>query len=236
MFGAYQAGAWRVLARRFRPDLVIGASVGALNAWAVAAFADPEDLISSWLDEAVAETCRLRFPPLPGRCLFDARGLQRRVRRLWESWRPQAEVGVVATDLLRLRPRLFRNSEIGWEHLMASCAVLFCYPQVRIGGRLYSDGGLLEALPLWAAAEMGARRIVAVNALPVMPSRAVRGFVRGVRAMTPRLPERGAVEATLIEPPGPLGTLHEAVFWQRSAIRRWIEAGERDAAAVTLPA
>ena len=31
MYGAYQAGAWRVLAERFQPDLIVGASIGAVN-------------------------------------------------------------------------------------------------------------------------------------------------------------------------------------------------------------
>jgi predicted acylesterase/phospholipase RssA len=31
MFGAWQAGAWSVLARHFQPDLVVGASAGSLN-------------------------------------------------------------------------------------------------------------------------------------------------------------------------------------------------------------
>jgi predicted acylesterase/phospholipase RssA len=44
MFAAFQAGAWRALAGRFAPDVVIGASAGALNAWMVAGRVDPEEL------------------------------------------------------------------------------------------------------------------------------------------------------------------------------------------------
>src|ERR1035438_5321759 len=45
MFGAYQAGAWNVLSRRFQPDLVVGASVGALNGWAIAGGCSPAELL-----------------------------------------------------------------------------------------------------------------------------------------------------------------------------------------------
>ena len=41
MFGAYQAGAWEVLSQSFQPDIVIGASIGSLNGWAIAAGCDP---------------------------------------------------------------------------------------------------------------------------------------------------------------------------------------------------
>jgi predicted acylesterase/phospholipase RssA len=81
MFAAYQAGAWKVLAARLRPDVVIGASAGALNAWAIAGGAGPEELAAAWLDEAVAEMSRLRLPPRPGRCLFCERELHQRIGR-----------------------------------------------------------------------------------------------------------------------------------------------------------
>ncbi|MFN7649742.1 MAG: patatin-like phospholipase family protein [Acidobacteriota bacterium] len=44
MLAAFQAGEWRALAGRFAPDVVIGASAGALNAWMVAGRVDPEEL------------------------------------------------------------------------------------------------------------------------------------------------------------------------------------------------
>ncbi|MBM3775954.1 MAG: hypothetical protein FJW37_12460 [Acidobacteria bacterium] len=57
MFGAYQAGAWRALEGRFRPDLVVGASVGALNGWAIAGGCAPEELVDRCSIRARAESC-----------------------------------------------------------------------------------------------------------------------------------------------------------------------------------
>jgi len=48
MYGAYQAGAWKELADVFRPDLVVGASIGALTGWAIAGGCEPEELIARW--------------------------------------------------------------------------------------------------------------------------------------------------------------------------------------------
>lgn len=50
LFGAWQAGAWSVLAERFEPDLIVGASIGALNGYLIASGATPEELIEVWRD------------------------------------------------------------------------------------------------------------------------------------------------------------------------------------------
>src|ERR1700736_590733 len=156
MFGAYQAGAWKVLAEHFEPDMVVGASIGAINGWAIASRCDPDELIGRWLNlEAL--------PP------------QELIRKLHSDFSPQIDYGAVLTDTLSLRPRLFRGPDLTWQHLAASAAVLGLHRQQRIDGRLYSDGGLLGALPLWAAVEMGAERIIAINVLPKMPSALIRG-------------------------------------------------------------
>jgi len=231
MFGAYQAGAWKALAGGFRPDIVVGASVGALNAWIIAAGADPAELERYWLDPCGARMARFRLAQPPWRGIFDARPLHDRIQELWRKYRPKMEIGVVAVELRSLRPRLFRNEEIGWKHLAASCAVLTCYPQVRLGMRWYTDGGLLTSLPLDAATGMGAGEIVAVNALSEAPSRLVGLAVNGIRALAPRpAPAGDGVTIRTIVPARRLGSLREALFWKEAAIRRWIAQGEADAA------
>jgi len=61
MFGAYQAGVWKRIATLFRPDVVIGTSAGALNAWAIASRCSPEDLIARWLDPRLGSMLRLKM-------------------------------------------------------------------------------------------------------------------------------------------------------------------------------
>lgn len=227
MFSAYQAGAWKALAAICHPDIVVGASAGALNAWAIAGGSAPEELIESWLEPECAELARIH---LSSRGIFRPEPLYSRIERLWKAFRPQVEVGVVAVELRALRLRLFRNDEITWRHLAASCAVLAGYPQVRLGTKLYTDGGLLSTLPLWAAAEMGAERIMAINALPQLPSRAIRAAVWGVRRLAPRpQPAVPRLPVRIISPSAPLGSLREAVFWKETAVKRWIELGVADA-------
>ena len=78
---------------------------------------------------------------------------------------------MVLVDLLRMKPRtitgpVITGANIRVEHLLASCAVPGAAWPRRIDGRWYLDGGLLNPLPVWAAVELGATRIVALNACP----------------------------------------------------------------------
>ena len=214
MFGAWQAGAWSVLSRHMSPDLVVGASVGALNGYAIAAGATPEDLRKLWLAP--------RFRRI--------RDLSKNTRELLANHRPRIEFAITATDLLRLKPRIFKGDEITDRHLCASCAIPVVLPQVRINGRLYSDGGLQNPLPVWAAVELGATHIVGLNALPEIPPGLLKPLVkvfRGVAGYHPPVP--AGVTAEVIKPSRRLGTVREAIRWNPVRIERWIEQGASDA-------
>lgn len=214
MFGAWQAGAWRTLAPRFKPDLIVGASVGSLNGYAIAAGWSPEDLCNWWMQPGVAG-----FEHLPdtARKLIAARPLE-------------LEYAVVLTDMLRLKPRTF-TPPVRPEHLLASCAVPGAIRPQRIDRRWYLDGGLLNPLPIWAAVELGATRIIALNALPEFPSPLLRPFQKAFRfcfGHNPPLPP--GVELTTLIPQPALGSLHDAVYWNPENTARWIEQGAADAA------
>ena len=213
MFGAWQAGAWRSLAAHFKPDLVVGASVGSLNGYAIAAGWSAHDLCHWWLRPGVAS-----FENLPKivHGLIDARPLE-------------IEYAVVLVDLLRMKPRTVSGPTILPEHLLASCAVPLAYLPRRINGRWYVDGGLLNPVPVWAAIELGATRIVALNCLPEIPSALLRPFVKGFRAVFghhPPLPS--GVELHTLTPQRPLGSMHDALYWKGENIARWIELGKKE--------
>ena len=234
MFGAYQAGAWKALAEIFQPDLVVGASAGALNGWAIAGGCPPDELIAAWMDSASASMMRPHMPLRPWRGCFDPAPLERHVREFYARFRPRVPYSATVVEVPRLRLLRVPGEAITPAHLMATCAVPFGYPPVRIDGRLYVDGGLLDILPLWAAAEMGATRAIAVNALPRMPSRTLRAAVALVRRLAPRPPQAPGLEVTVISPPAPLGSLRDAVIWSEGNARRWIEQGEGDVKAALI--
>src|ERR1700690_495778 len=235
-FAAYQAGAWEVLSTRFSPDIVVGASAGSLNAWAVAGGATAAELTELWLDPACVELAVIRGPRLPWRGVFDPAPLHARIEALWKAYRPRIDIGIVAVEVRSMRPRLFRNEEITWQHLAASCAVPFGYPPMRLGTGFYVDGGLLGAVPLWAACEMGAERIVAIDVFDQAPASPLRSLVRAGRTLLPKPPRPAdGVEVRVIVPSENLGPVRAAVFWDPKAVERWIALGRADAARVAAP-
>jgi NTE family protein len=231
MFGAYQAGAWNVLSRHFQPDLVVGTSAGALNGWAIAGGCSAADLLAMWREPATAGLTRLRFPLIPWNGCINPAALRRQVYDWYTRFRPLVPYSLTVVEVPRLRQVRVPLEQITPEHLMASCAIPFGYPPVRIGGKLYVDGGLLDVLPVWAAAEMGATRVIAVNVLPLMPSLPLRGFLRGVRLVGQRTAGVAGLDIVTISPRAPLGSVRDALTWTPENVRLWIQRGEDDAAA-----
>ena len=232
MFGAYQAGAWKALADRFQPDIVVGASAGALNAWAIAGGCPADDLCAFWTNPASADLMRLRATARPWRGVFDSEPVYRQIDQFYSRFRPRVPLAIAMVEVPRPRQVLVKNDRITAMHLRATCAIPFGYPAVRIAGKLHVDGGLLTAVPLWAAAEMGATSAVVINALEFMPSIFLRVVVGAFRAVA--APKAGfpGMEITMIRPSVPLGSVRSACFWKEENVRRWIALGERDAAAV----
>jgi NTE family protein len=214
LFGAWQAGAWSVVRERFAPDLVVGASIGALNGYLIASGASAEDLRGRWLDPSLARIGTLGAT----------------LRGLTTRYQPRIPLAVAVTDMFRLKPRVFCGSEITWKHLAASCALPLVLPPRRIGGRWYVDGGLLNSLPLWAAVESGAARIVALHALPEIPSFALRVLAKAFRALAGYDPPRSSsIEVEMLVPSQRLGGVRDSLLWKRANVERWWELGVSDA-------
>ena len=217
-YAAWEAGVWKALRERVEIDLVVGASAGAWNGWAIAGGATPEELARDWLDPAAGRI--LEWGPHAAGILRPE-ALYRKSRELYERYRPRIPFGLTVVEVPRLRARLARDSGITEWHLAASCSIPLCFPPVRIDGKYYVDGGLLGALPLWAAEAMGATRAIAVNALK-------HPLFRAAHAILDRRQPGAALETMRIEPSVPLGSIRDAVVWKRPAIERWLELGERD--------
>jgi predicted acylesterase/phospholipase RssA len=222
MFGSWQAGIWQGLASRLasRPELIVGASVGSLNGYAIAGGATPEELCEFWMQ------------PEGGR----VRDLPATIRALMERYPLSVEYALTMTDLARMKPEIVPGSEVTWRHMAASCAIPGFLPQQRIGGRWYSDGGLLNPLPVWAAVELGATQILAIQALPEIPSTVLQPFVKGFRKVFghhPPVPP--GVELVTIEPERALGSVRDALLWKEANIRRWIAQGQETAKNISIP-
>jgi NTE family protein len=219
IFGAWQAGVWRGLSE-CKFDLIVGASVGSLNGYAVAGGATPEELCGFWMQPEVG-----RFRRLP-----------ETIRVLMERYPLKMDYALTLTDLLRMKPHIVQGKDVSWRHMAASCAIPGLLPQRRIGGRWYSDGGLLNPLPVWAAVELGATEIIGLQALPEIPSTVLKPVVMGFRRVFGHHPPLPAgVSLVTIQPDGMLGSVRDALHWKEENVARWIEQGERAAKNISIP-
>jgi predicted acylesterase/phospholipase RssA len=134
------------------------------------------------------------------------------------------------TDLKRLRPLLIEGSQVQWRHLAASCALLGVLPQQRIDRVLYSDGGLLGALPLWAALPCHATDVVGLNVMPRMPW-VVRAALQSVRSVRGRQDDPDRHSTLVLAPPSPLGTWRDGLRFERPYVAGLIAQGRTDASA-----
>ncbi|MGA3205785.1 MAG: patatin-like phospholipase family protein, partial [Bryobacteraceae bacterium] len=105
MFGAWQAGVWSGLTAG-APELVVGASVGSLNGYAIAGGATGEELCEFWRDARVG-----RFRALP-----------QTIRALMERYPARMDYALTMTDLGSMKPKIVRGGDVTWRHLAASCA------------------------------------------------------------------------------------------------------------------
>jgi NTE family protein len=59
--------------------------------------------------------------------------------------------------------RIGRATELTLEHLLASAAVPFVFPPVKLGGEFYGDGSMRQRAPLSPAIHLGADRMLVVG-------------------------------------------------------------------------
>lgn len=70
---------------------------------------------------------------------------------------------------------------LGLDHLMASAAVPFIFPPVRMGSEYYGDGAMRQTEPLAPAINLGARRLLVIGVRP----HAMASVPVAVRAIEP---------------------------------------------------
>lgn len=241
LFGAYQAGAWKELETVFQPDIVVGASIGSLNGWAIAGGATGDQLFDWW--QAIGsqqilgsrENMHWRFPRSWRQGVIDCRPLLGQIQRFHAAWRRQRDFAVVATGLPGFRVREFWNGEVTWRHLAASCAVPAFIDLQKIDGKTFGDGGLLDHRPLAPALRprTGAppELVVLVDVLPGWPVAPLRTAVRVMQKLGGyRVPSHNETRVVTIIPTALLGGAQDSLYFDADRNRRWFEQGRADAA------
>src|SRR5690349_9923504 len=171
VLGAVQVGMLRALFRAgYRPDVVVGTSIGAVNGALVAA--DPteavtERLVRLWSSPEAAEVYgdslarQLRrfaarthlHSPMPLRRLLTGElGEQATFADLKVPFR------CCAASIERAAEHWFDSGPLV-EAVLASSSVPGLLPPMEIGGEHFVDGGIVNCIPIGRAVELGARTV-----------------------------------------------------------------------------
>lgn len=163
----------------FRPALVVGTSVGALNgAWLSLHPEDSGNLLRIWLTLDKMRIFRLNPYRLARKIARGPMGLMDNdiVPALIEEHigdlqfsDAQLPLGVVATSLSRSCKQVFTQGSLG-SAILASTAIPGVYDPIEIDGELFVDGCLTASVDLLTAHEMGATEILAIDLTPPPPT------------------------------------------------------------------
>lgn len=180
--GALQVGALRALAEAgFRPDILIGASVGAVNACYLAVngtdLSGIKGLEAAWLDMQALELVPSNYLWFSLRLLINrpAQTLSQRLEKFFidHGLSPDlrfrdikgVKLGILATDLISGSPILYGKNldQTILEGLLASIALPPWITPLEKEGLLLIDGGVISCMPIESTLTMGATEIIALD-------------------------------------------------------------------------
>jgi NTE family protein len=249
--GALQVGAARALLEAgIKPDLLVGTSIGAVNAtyMALNGFSHQtlDDLEKVWLDTIESNLLPPNYLWLSVRAVFgqpDANTAQR-IRVFFTEHGlgtgacfgdiQGVELFLVAADLNSGLPVVYGNdpSQSVLEGVLASTALPpWIYP-IESDGKLLADGGFASNLPIEPAMMCGATRIIALDlfdpaAVDFEPGR--KPFLSKVLSSTVK--RQSMLEIALAQARGvdlsviPLAGDHEIKLWDFSKTMELIKSG-----------
>ncbi|MBN1178473.1 MAG: patatin-like phospholipase family protein [Anaerolineae bacterium] len=214
--GAYECGVYKYLEEAgIVPEILVGTSIGAINAAAIASGKSAADLEKAWLETRTRDIQRFwRFRPW--RSIYDTSPWQKTLYRFIDFQglaRTDRHLLITATEVEGGALRVFdnRQAEITPQHILASCSIPLVYPWTRIGAVHYWDGAVMANTPLGVAVDAGADDVLVVLLSPIGEHRIER----------PRWPWHAlAVTLDLA-----LSATYENDIKQLQTVNRLVEAG-----------
>jgi NTE family protein len=186
--GAFQVGALKALLEAgYQPDLLVGTSVGAINATYLAINGSNlnaiEKMIQAWQDAKQADLLPSNYLKLTLRTLLN-RSMDYSAHHLRDFYiahglTPDFSFGdingvrliTVAADLNSGKPVLYglNPQDSVLEGVLASSALPPWVPPMERGERLLVDGGVVSVLPVEVALKAGASEIIALDLSDTRP-------------------------------------------------------------------
>ena len=177
--GAFQVGVMKYLNEiNWKPDLICGTSVGAVNAVAYGTGMSINQLTGLWRTYQRKKMYRVTLPiiirSLRSRKRFSPLSDTRPLKKLLmehlkiENLRNSTtEVLIAALNMNTGQINYFNQHVIEIDHIMAASAIPGLFPWHYIDNEPYWDAGLMVNTPITPALERGAEEIIAVLLSPV---------------------------------------------------------------------
>lgn len=189
--GAMEVGFYRALREQeIRIDLILGASIGALNGAYLAGGMPPEELARLWgnfrLRQAVRTNWRWLAHPRTQAGLFSLDPLRELLHRTLPVTRFEdliIPLTVVTTDLECGEAAYWQHGDL-IEPVIASLSLPGIFPPALVGGCRHLERGLANNVPLDKAVELGAHTVYMIQCVcaercPAPPRGLVDLLVRG---------------------------------------------------------
>ncbi|MBI4867166.1 MAG: patatin-like phospholipase family protein [Candidatus Wallbacteria bacterium] len=193
--GAYECGVYQSLHEHgVRPSVLVGTSVGAVNAAAICQGMSPWELRELWLRISSADWWYLPGRLRPLRTLMGDRHTFRNRLDLWNffGWnhlfdtepmlatfrkyfdvekirKSRVKLYITAVDVISGESSIFTNKTVVPEHVLASSSIPIAFPWTEVDGRIYWDGGLLANIPPIKIAIDADRRVREIYLVRLFP-------------------------------------------------------------------
>lgn len=170
--GAYECGVYKYLEEvGYLPDILVGTSIGAINAAAIASGRSAAELEAAWLATRTRDVQRF-WRLRPWRSVYDTSPWRKTLHRYVDFdalARTERRLLITATELETGQLRIFDNQEMTLtpDHILASCSIPLVYPWTRVGDHHYWDGAVMANTPLVGAIDAGADEILVVLLSPI---------------------------------------------------------------------
>jgi len=170
--GAYECGVYKFLELTgILPDILVGTSIGAINAAAIASGRSAAELERLWLTTRTKDVQRF-WRLSPWKSIYDTTPWRKTLRRFIDFdalTHTDKRLLIAATEIETGQLRIFDNHETSLTpaHVLASCSIPLLYPWTKVGKRHYWDGAIMANTPLAGAIDAGADEILVVLLSPV---------------------------------------------------------------------
>ena len=170
--GAYECGVYKYLEEiGYEPDILVGTSIGAINAAAIGSGRSAAELEAVWLATRTRDIQRF-WRLHPWRAIYDTSPWRKTLHRYIDFdalARTDKRLLIASTELETGQLRIFDNREMTLtpDHILASCSIPLVYPWTKVGDYHYWDGAVMANTPLGSAIDAGADEILVVLLSPI---------------------------------------------------------------------